>query len=233
MAVNFRSMIEVTGPSLEPLPLYTRRSVDAETASIRSAAPSYRSERPPMYVAPMIDRSINVPSSVGRLPSVPTIRAGGFIGNVESHRYDIQSWSNIRSSGTSKQYENVARRRLAREQSVGGLLQTIPDLALLEQALEAESSRVAVPAAPLLPQEDPELVGESAARAARDARLYREKCMRGEEALHKENKAWDFMLGQMADWREREESWANFRTQVSQGKRVKLAKRIGALQWRR
>ena len=67
---------------------------------------------------------------------------------------------------------------------------------------------------PLSPLEDPELVGTAAASAARERRLYMTKCINGREALRQENKTWDFMLGQMADWTERERSWDGFKKNV-------------------
>lgn len=55
---------------------------------------------------------------------------------------------------------------------------------------------------PVLPLEDPALVGEEAAKRARQQRLYREACLKhdGDMRLVQENKSWDFMLSQMADW---------------------------------
>jgi len=48
-----------------------------------------------------------------------------------------------------------------------------------------------------------------------------------QEALKYESKGWDFMLGQMSDWEEREQSWNNFRRDLNCGRRLKLARRIG------
>jgi hypothetical protein len=78
---------------------------------------------------------------------------------------------------------------------------------------------------PLSPLEDPYLVGEEAAEQARTQRIYREMCLRGEEAVRYEGKAWEFMLAQMADWEERERSWRRFREQV--GRTKLLGRRIG------
>lgn len=35
-----------------------------------------------------------------------------------------------------------------------------------------------------------------------------------EDALVEEGKSWDFLLAQMADWKERERSWDGFRKEV-------------------
>ena len=69
-------------------------------------------------------------------------------------------------------------------------------------------------AAHLSPHEDPDLVGIDAAAFARERRLYIERCENEAESLKQENMAWDFMLNQMADWKERERSWDRFRAQV-------------------
>ena len=74
------------------------------------------------------------------------------------------------------------------------------------------------------PLEDPDLVGAEAAARARAARLYMRRCG-DEEALRQEMKSWDFMLGQMGDWRERERSWEQFRREV--GRSRVLGRRIG------
>lgn len=89
------------------------------------------------------------------------------------------------------------------------------------------------------PLEDEELVGKEAAEQARQERLGW-----GREVLIREDKRWDWLLGkfcysgnirnpsqhhtdQMKDWEEREKSWNKFRMEVEQGKRGKLARRLG------
>jgi hypothetical protein len=58
--------------------------------------------------------------------------------------------------------------------------------------------------------------------------LYRESCfLDPREALRSENRSWDFMLVQMRDWEERQQSWNNFRKEVDTSRRGKLARRIG------
>ncbi|CAK7269577.1 hypothetical protein SEPCBS119000_003638 [Sporothrix epigloea] len=47
------------------------------------------------------------------------------------------------------------------------------------------------------PMEDPYLVGETAARRARADRLTRESLAHGEDALHREDRRWDWFLGQV------------------------------------
>jgi len=73
-------------------------------------------------------------------------------------------------------------------------------------------------------REDPELVGEEAARVAREERLRREN---GWEVLEREDRRWDWLLAQMSDWEERDRSWKRYRREVEEGKRGKLARRLG------
>jgi hypothetical protein len=78
---------------------------------------------------------------------------------------------------------------------------------------------------PVSPLEDPYLVGEEAARRARAQRVYREMCLKEEETSRYDSRSWDFMLGQMADWEERGQSWRNYRARVGQTKL--LSRRLG------
>lgn len=78
--------------------------------------------------------------------------------------------------------------------------------------------------APVNPLEDPHLVGHEAAATAKAQRLYMRRC-NDEEALRQEKKTWDFMLAQMADWKEREKSWEKFRKEV--GRSRLLGRRTG------
>jgi hypothetical protein len=72
--------------------------------------------------------------------------------------------------------------------------------------------------------EDAELVGKEVAIRNREARLRREN---GYGVLEKEDKRWDWLLAQMSDWEERDNSWKKFRQELEGGKRAKLAKRLG------
>ncbi|KAF2805542.1 uncharacterized protein BDZ99DRAFT_501749 [Mytilinidion resinicola] len=243
----------------EALPLYQR---DPETASIRSAAPSYVSEAP-TYTSRR--QSIPTPNSTSRpsptarrattstqaapprlgLPSpryAPGFqsRAHGSASDLSAHNYNISHWSNIHSNHQSRQYENVARRRANQAANTTALLHSlaaVPPPAVVSPATAASAGTS--PAAsttaldnlgggvPTSPLEDPYLVGEEAAGRARQQRIYREMCMRGEEAVRLESKTWDFMLGQMADWEERERSWGKFRETVKTGRTKLLGRRIG------
>ncbi|CAI6337684.1 unnamed protein product [Periconia digitata] len=91
--------------------------------------------------------------------------------------------------------------------------------------LPAYPVRVGSNTEPLNPLEDPYLVGEEAADRHRAARVYREMCLRGEEAAAHESRSWDFMMGQMSDWEERRRSWKGFRKSVGNARGV-LGRRL-------
>lgn len=76
-------------------------------------------------------------------------------------------------------------------------------------------------------QEDPELVGEAAAKNARDERLKWEN----RDVLEKEDKRWEWFLGQMEDWKEREISWKGFKEEQEKKMMQKGVKR--RLGWKR
>ena len=238
-----RSMIDTA--TVEPLPLYSRDPPprDSDSISIVSAAPSYRSEAPPytpptLPISPCTSQSDAAPQPTG-LPNRRyalgfQARPHGSVGDLQMHNYNIASWSSVKTSHASKQYENVAKRRAQRDKSsVSEFAQLLPTVSS-GSANPSMSSTNNVPGIvdvvveqPLNPLEDPQLVGERAAQQAREQRLYRERCLRGDEALRNENKGWDFMMAQMADWEERERSWMRFRESVNGPRRTMLAKRIG------
>ena len=242
-----RSMILT--PDVEPLPLYSRYPTprDSDAASITSAAPSYRSDAPP-YTPPTLlttqpttttptttptptlpPAATPTPTPAAAPPRLglpnrayapgfgPRARAAAAPGNgsLALANYNMGSWSGARGAH-SKQCENVAARRAQ-----------LPVAVSAAAAVEVVAAP-RPPRSPRSPLEDPQLVGEEAAARARDQRLYRERCLRGEEALRNENKGWDFMMAQMADWEERERSWMRFRESVrGPGRRTMLARRIG------
>jgi hypothetical protein len=72
--------------------------------------------------------------------------------------------------------------------------------------------------------EDPYLIGEEAAEQNRQERLKREN---GWNALELEDKRWDWLLSQMNDWEDRDQSWRKFRKGIERENKGKLAKRLG------
>lgn len=232
----------------EPLPLYPGRR-DPDTASIRSSAPSYTSEAPSYHAVarPFTNGTRSLVNGTATNDGLPSQRyahgfqprPGGPVRNVEAHNYNVSSWSSIYCSTNARQYQNVANRRAT---VAGDSAQTAALVnALVSIQSPAQPDERGAPVGPPLdrihedeaeainPLEDPHLVGEEAARKARAARLYRERCLRGEDALKCENKSWDFLLAQMADWDKREKSWEKFRSEVDRtkllGRRLGLRKR--------
>ncbi len=174
--------------SPEPLPAYRR---DPETDSVRSAgsaAPSYTSETPTYNSTrrqPPVSSSARPAAQSTGLPA-PRYAPGfhrrphGSVPIVES------SWASVRSSHAARQYHAVASRRVSGPSSSpakpsSGSASPVPRTATAGSAgLQVEEI--------ISPLEDPHLVGEVAAAQARSARLHREACARGEEALNNEGK---------------------------------------------
>lgn len=232
----------------EPLPLYSRHDPDA--ISIRSSAPSYVSEAPTYSSAPR--RPTINPTPTSLLPPLSpnevtlglpaprfapgfTNRAHGSVSDLNIHHLSVASWSSTRTSNNSRQYDAVARRRAnqaAETTAILNSLSAVPPPLNANASPTASSTRLdAYPvqpgssSEPLNPLEDPYLVGEEAATRARRARVYREMCLRGQETQKYESRSWEFMLGQMADWQERDRSWRNFKSRVGQTKL--LGRRLG------
>jgi hypothetical protein len=172
------------------------------------------------------------------------------VANVFSHsNYTIRSWSSISTGQNARQYQNVAARR-ASKVSASPLFNSLtssgpPELAAVQftegasgstpSSSIAASMSLSPPSAfptdmelaPIHPLEDPYLVGESAAAQARQQRIYREMCLRKEEAIKNEGQSWDFLLAQMGDWDERHRSWARFRQEIGTSRTKLLNRRIG------
>jgi hypothetical protein len=215
-------------PPYIPAHSQAMRNSDFDTASIRSAAPSYISEAPTYYSllpATECNRG-HLPASIPRRSTLPTLSSSGTsaAGSKPPSLDDFRmsTWSPTSNHPKARHYANVAQRRasIASAQKNQELLAAAssPRLALQlmeEKAREAENA--------LKPLEDPYLVGEEAAEEARLERLRRQGRL-GDEVLIREDKRWDWLLGQMADWDERERSWGVFRKEV-QG-RGKLARAL-------
>ncbi|KAH8594038.1 hypothetical protein B0O99DRAFT_625810 [Bisporella sp. PMI_857] len=198
-------------------PPYTSRPhlpLDLETASIRSAAPPYTSYLPPYPsptqhdgLPPILPPSHSL-SRASTLPSLSSFRPPAALPNP-----------------TTRQYHAVASRRASVRSTQEQL--TLLSAALRgEDAIEALRQRMDAEARErdIRTLEDPWLVGEVAARSAREERLRREE---GWGVLEREDRRWDWLLAQMSDWEERDKSWKRFRQRVEGVKRSRLAKRFG------
>ncbi|KAH8758955.1 hypothetical protein F5883DRAFT_146881 [Diaporthe sp. PMI_573] len=185
------------------------------TPASRSLLPSHTAHIPSPGLPPIPPAR----SSAADLPSLGAFR--------------IPSWS----VNTNPMYQRVATRRAQAAMSSGeGLVRNAARV--LERVNEesgggggggggggssgsvtpADSSRVR-------PLEDPYLVGEVAAARARRERLARENT---EDILHREDRRWDWFLGQVNEREERSTSWRPFRRDnMHTGSRMKLARRVG------
>ncbi|KAK3991171.1 hypothetical protein QBC44DRAFT_54227 [Cladorrhinum sp. PSN332] len=201
---------------------------DFETASIRSAAPSYTSDAPsyhtvaphpdpvPPYTPPASSNSQAasrsstslVSSLLGPAPPSESTRGRG-LPPVPSGpvRYAeptlnqfriprIPTWSRIGSNPTARHYHNVANRRAASStSSFSSTNSSQVDITrgILDRIEEDEQQQA--PRNRIHALEDPILVGEEAARRARQSRLARE---RGDDILIRENLSWDWFLGELS-----------------------------------
>ncbi|KAF2180584.1 hypothetical protein K469DRAFT_729824 [Zopfia rhizophila CBS 207.26] len=227
-------------------------SIHSAAPSYVSEVPSYTSRRqsiptPPSLLPPLLPQSPREQPQQG-LPApryAPGFqsRVHGSVSDIDSHNFNIGNWSSTRTSHASRQYHAVARRRANQAANTTAILNS---LSAVPPPMNASSSttnaspnasssnlptsnsypvQVGSSSEPVNPLEDPYLVGEEAAGRARAQRVYREMCLKGEEARAHESRSWEFMLSQMVDWEERERSWSKFRMQVGQTKL--LGRRLG------
>ena len=163
--------------------------------------------------------------------------------DIVIHRYNIAEWSSVNSGHQARHYQAVARRRATvadiEEKALIQAFASLTSPTFPPPATSSPSSSSSNPTSPAdgnalvegasdyerYPHEDPDLVGPAAAQQAKERRLYLEKHESEQAALRQENKSWDFMLAQMADWKERERSWEKFRKEV--GKTRLLGRRLG------
>ncbi|KAI9889891.1 MAG: hypothetical protein M1814_004726 [Vezdaea aestivalis] len=217
----------------EPPPPYTRyaeptNTRDPEVSSIHSAAPSYRSAAPPR---PAQAPSSPSPASRPRLLSTNcyapgfTSRSGNpDIRELQAHNFNISRWSNATSDPKTRHYESVASRRA----TVAGAesARRNSEMKVVTGPRGASDVEANELSAGLDPAEDPYIVGTEAAERTKKERLVRLRREEGEELLEKEKKSWDFLIAQMADWDERERSWANFQKRLD-GRKGLLNRRLG------
>ncbi|KAI0886032.1 uncharacterized protein GGS22DRAFT_187263 [Annulohypoxylon maeteangense] len=234
---------------------------DFETASIRSAAPSYISEAPSYHSTLPTNESVpeytpresqtttsatsppryatsssmlNLSSTPTPTPMTSTFAPGAGLPRLPSPRRDvphlshfqIPSWSSMASNPQARHYQRVAHRRVSAAAN-GGRWGGVESA--LRSAIERINANAAAAAADaeddpdkVRPLEDPYLVGEEAAARARRERLARQN---GDEVLYREERRWDWFLGQTRDWDERNRSWGAFSTTIDS--RGRLARRFG------
>lgn len=219
---------------------------DFETASIRSAAPSYISEVPSYHTlpynhdevvppySPPAPRAANLVTSAsaplfapGRQRAttsrqqtigLPPLPPAPTQSSVSMQSFRLPTWS-ARNAPAARHYRNVAERRITSGRYAGSS-EPMARQSSNDRILETHSDNEPE----TRPLEDPYLVGEVAAAQARRGRLLRET---GEDILVREDKQWDWLLAQMRSWDERERSWARYRRDLESNQRKKLLRRIG------
>ncbi|OAR02806.1 hypothetical protein LLEC1_00212 [Akanthomyces lecanii] len=217
---------------------------DLETASIRSAAPSYVSDAPSYHstiphpeAAPLYTPRRTISSAQSTvaaqadlnddqrrqeptrletigLPPVPQRQPT----RIAPH-FSFPMWS-AADTPTTRHYRNVAERRV-----VDGRYQTAssPERQRISRLLEEQNAANDEAFRPL---EDPYLVGEQAAAEAKRERLAREGT---NTSIQQEERQWDWLIAQMKGWEERERSWTRIRGEADALQRKRLSRRVGRL----
>ncbi|KAI1764415.1 hypothetical protein GGR53DRAFT_466398 [Hypoxylon sp. FL1150] len=240
----------------EILPRLDRLSAeDFETASIRSAAPSYISEAPsyhsmlptnesvPEYTPPEPRGSnlasppryaastsmLNVSSTPtpmtstfapgAGLPRIPSPRRRNDVPQL--HHFSIPTWSSMTSNPTARHYQRVAHRRVSAATGRHNWSGVESALRSAVGRINAQTAAEADDPDKFRPLEDPHLVGEEAAARARRERLARQN---GDDVLIREERRWDWFLGQSRDWDEQNRGWNAFSRNIES--RGRLARRF-------
>ncbi|ETS84982.1 hypothetical protein PFICI_03007 [Pestalotiopsis fici W106-1] len=211
---------------------------DFETASIRSAAPSYVSDAPsyhstlppnealPSY-SPPARTGNSTPTNNSRQPMVPPANGSSLLYGPglppihdlpprsrapQVNDFRIPTWSTMHSNPTARHYQAVANRRASRSSRGGGGHGHSNSDMQVQGALRAVLGR-------LNEQEDER--ERTRSRPLEDpylvgeeaaARARRERLARetGDDILIREDQRWDWFLGQIQDWDQRRESWRQF-----------------------
>ncbi|KAI1851164.1 hypothetical protein JX265_013282 [Neoarthrinium moseri] len=211
---------------------------DFETASIRSAAPSYVSEAPsyhstlppaetlPAYShaapAARADSSTPTPGPSSMLPpATSNTRRGPGLPPVpdtplrtqmpQISEFRIASWSSLNSNPTARHYQAVANRRVTASRGGGSSGSNSSNNPHVQGQLRAVLGR-------LTEEEERERTRVRpledpylvGEEAAANARRERLARESGDDILIREDRRWDLFLAQMNDWDQRQESWKTF-----------------------
>ncbi|KAF6836771.1 hypothetical protein CMUS01_05289 [Colletotrichum musicola] len=228
---------------------------DFDTASIRSAAPSYCESKPPSRsVAPhpepipaysppantnsnsntAASYSAQYPTSL--LPAAPVpSRSDSSTPQPRTGLPPIPPASSVaprldqfRIPTWSAVHSNPTLNNVARRRMNQGGADHVAHLRrfMSERLAEEEAAQRARSFRPL---EDPYLVGEEAAHSARQSRLARES---GDDILLQEDRRWNRFLAQMQTWDDRDRSsWRNIRQAEQTSQRKKLSRRLAGRLW--
>ncbi|KAL7947168.1 hypothetical protein V8C42DRAFT_277587 [Trichoderma barbatum] len=219
---------------------------DFDTASIRSAAPSYVSEVPSYHSRTNYDeaspaytpRTTTTTATTTTRAAEPSQRiftaaSSSLAGRqttglpplpplasprvLNNHSFRIPIWS-AANAPAARHYRKVAERRV-----IDGRFQAAVEvIGMRDSAITQQNDNNEGPI--LRPLEDPYLVGEQAAAEARQQRIAREV---GEEMLREEDKQWDWMLAQMKKREERDRNLTRLRQETAQSRRKTLFRRMG------
>ena len=178
----------------EPIPAYTPRSTSASTANGSTSSnassnltPHHQRVNSVPSLLPSRDDSHQPTRGLPPVPSGPRVGSGAAaLPSLASFR--IPSWSTVNSNPTARHYHNVAHRRAAAARAADAAALDSLKRVVLERVEEEERVQ-----ARLRPLEDPYLVGEEAAARARRERLAHEN---GDDILIREDRRWDFFLGE-------------------------------------
>ncbi|KAI4863487.1 hypothetical protein F4820DRAFT_372931 [Hypoxylon rubiginosum] len=192
---------------------------------------------PPRYAAS--PSMLNVSSAPTPTPMTSTFAPGAGLPRIPSprrrhdvphlHHFSIPTWSSMNSNPTARHYQRVAHRRVSAatggRQGWSGVENALRSAVDRINAAAAAAAAEAEDAGKIRPLEDPYLVGEEAAARARQERLARQN---GEDVLIREERRWDWFLGQSKDWDERDRSWNAFSSNISNiDNRGRFARRFG------
>lgn len=208
--------------SQRSLPLPIPSQPNHQRLTLVPQAPTYHSNH---ISPPRLPRSLTSPQNP---PSTSCYAPGygrsGSASNVQNHAYNISEWSSATNGPRARHYEAVANRRVNDPFTLSPTIirtdpsqpATLPSGTIHEEAQTTPSGPGPEPDQYSSPLEDPALVGPEAAAHATARRLCLERSAEEEALLKEEQKGWDFMVTQMADWRERERSWDGFRKGVQE-----------------
>ncbi|KAK1833080.1 hypothetical protein QBC39DRAFT_51292 [Podospora conica] len=175
----------------DPLPPYTPREPSTNsTTTTTTRRPSLLPSDPSLPRAPGLPPVPTGPLRNHHTPTIPTLG-----------HFRIPSWTTISSPAA-----RVALRRSSsaapgshhHHSSTRAHIQDARRIMLLDRIVEEESARERTRRL-----EDPYLVGEHAAAQARRERLARESSRDGDEVLIREDRRWDFFLGELSGRRAR------------------------------
>ncbi|KAF0329861.1 hypothetical protein RB213_015995 [Colletotrichum asianum] len=227
-------------------------SEDFETASIRSAAPSYFSDAPsyhstapnpepiPAYSPPANNAAANPNGSTqyptSLLPAAPAPARSGTttpqprsgLPPIPPASAVVPQLNNFRIPTWSTVHSNPTLNNVARRRMNQGGADPVAHLRrfMSERMAEEEAAQRARDFRPL---EDPYLVGEEAASRARRERLARES---GDDILWDEDRRWNRFLAQMQTWEDRDRSpWRNVRQNEPVNQRKRLSRRLAGRLW--